>query len=289
LEPRALLLRSLAAPAALTLGPFPRRYGSKPKLVKRFEKVKEEEGGGDKKEKKEARPKKAAGKPEEPNLHLASDDDLRLELDRRLSAAQEAAEEAAEDDDDDALDPAAWVPGDFPERVAIIGAGPAGLAAAIYAARAGLAPVVIAPPLGGQLQGKGVDVENYPGLPGMTGPGIVAAMREQAVQFGAKFEGVEVLSVDASRRPIVVKTNTSEVETHTVIVATGADSKWLGVPGEWELRGGGVSSCATCDGFLFKDEHVVVVGGGDTAMEDALVLARTSKKVTVVHRRGEFR
>ncbi|GMH52568.1 hypothetical protein TrRE_jg4901 [Triparma retinervis] len=187
------------------------------------------------------------------------------------------------------FDPPAKAEGDFPERVTIIGAGPAGLSAAIYAARAGLTPVVVAPPLGGQLQGKGVDVENYPGLANMTGPGIVNNMREQAIQFGTKFQSEEVLSVDTTKRPMLVKTNTTNIETHTVIVATGADSKWLGVKGEWELRGGGVSSCATCDGFLFKDEHVVVVGGGDTAMEDALVLARTSKLVTVVHRRDTFR
>jgi len=187
------------------------------------------------------------------------------------------------------MDKNAYMPGDFPERVTIVGGGPAGLAAAIYAARAGLTPVVVAPPLGGQLQGKGVDVENYPGLPDMTGPGIVNNMREQAIHFGTKFEGVEVVSIDAASRPIRVITNTSVIESHTVIIATGADSKWLGIPGEWELRGGGVSSCATCDGFLFKDKHVVVVGGGDTAMEDALVLARTSEKVTIVHRRDEFR
>ena len=223
---------------------------------------------------------------------MASAEELTAELAARVEAARDAAEEALSDDDEDPSAPSAssWVPGDFPERVAVIGGGPAGLAAAIYAARAGLTPVVIAPPLGGQLQGKGVDVENYPGLPGMTGPGIVNSMREQAISFGTKFEGVEVVSIDTSTPgPIRVVTNTSVIEAHTVIIATGADSKWLGIPGEWELRGGGVSSCATCDGFLFKGQHVVVVGGGDTAMEDALVLARTSEKVTIVHRRGEFR
>eukprot|EP00520_Triparma_pacifica_P012214 CAMPEP_0118668926 /NCGR_PEP_ID=MMETSP0785-20121206/20616_1 /TAXON_ID=91992 /ORGANISM="Bolidomonas pacifica, Strain CCMP 1866" /LENGTH=686 /DNA_ID=CAMNT_0006563551 /DNA_START=149 /DNA_END=2209 /DNA_ORIENTATION=+ len=224
-----------------------------------------------------------------PNLHLATKEDLLAEIERRLEAEMEAAEEDETDDDDDEMTKHAWVKGDFPERVTIIGAGPAGLSAAIYAARAGLTPVVVAPPLGGQLQGKGVDVENYPGLANMTGPGVVNNMREQAIQFGTKFQSEEVLSVDTSKRPILVQTNTTSIETHTVIVATGADSKWLGVKGEWELRGGGVSSCATCDGFLFKDEHVVVVGGGDTAMEDALVLARTSKLVTVVHRRDTFR
>merc|ERR1719183_1032319 len=114
-----------------------------------------------------------------------------------------------------------WIKGDFPERVTIVGGGPAGLSAAIYAARAGLQPVVVAPPLGGQLQGKGVDVENYPGLANMTGPGIVNNMREQAIEFGTKFESEEVIRVDTSDRPIKVFTNTSTIETHTIIVATG--------------------------------------------------------------------
>lgn len=171
-----------------------------------------------------------------------------------------------------------------------IGGGPAGLAAAVYAARAGLAPLVIAPSMGGQLQGKGVDVENYPGLSNVTGPAVISAMRKQAAFFGAVFEEDFVMGVDSSKRPLRVITNsTGAIETHSIIVATGADSKWLGVEGEYEMRGGGVSSCATCDGFLFAGKHVVVVGGGDAAMEDALVLARTSKKVTVVHRRDTFR
>jgi thioredoxin-disulfide reductase/thioredoxin len=275
-----------------------KKYGKGPKVDKRFatiekekgeDKGKEEQSGGAKQQQQsQPQPKKKAS-PEAPNLHMASKEELEAEIAKRIEAEREAAYEAMEDDEDDENDASAWSPGDFPERVTIVGAGPAGLAAAIYAARAGLTPVIVAPPIGGQLQGKGVDVENYPGLPDQTGPGIVSAMREQAVSFGAKFEGVEVIKVDATKRPFKVVTNTSVIETHTVIVATGADSKWLGVPGEWELRGGGVSSCATCDGFLFKDQHVLVVGGGDTAMEDALVLARTSEKVTVVHRRGDFR
>jgi thioredoxin reductase len=98
-----------------------------------------------------------------------------------------------------------------------------------------------------------------------------------------------VLSVDTKTRPFTIITNETEIKTNSIVVATGADSRWLGVPGEWEMRGGGVSSCATCDGYLFADQDVVVIGGGDTAMEDALVLARTSKSVTVIHRRDKFR
>jgi len=171
----------------------------------------------------------------------------------------------------------------------IIGSGPAGLAAAIYAARAGLKPVIAAPPMGGQLQGKGVGVENYPGINESTGPNIVHGMQLQAARFGAVFHQDLVLTVDTKARPFTITTNDTEIKTHSIVVATGADSRWLGVEGEWAMRGGGVSSCATCDGYLFADQDVVVIGGGDTAMEDALVLARTSKSVTVIHRRDKFR
>jgi thioredoxin reductase (NADPH) len=143
--------------------------------------------------------------------------------------------------------------------------------------------------MGGQLQGKGVDVENYPGLHNMTGPGVVASMRNQAAKFGAVFEVDIVHRIDISKRPFTVYTNASVISTHSIIVATGAESRWLGVPGEYEMRGGGVSSCATCDGAAFYKKDVLVVGGGDSAMEDALVLARTSKSVTIIHRRDEFR
>lgn len=138
--------------------------------------------------------------------------------------------------------------------------------------------------------GKGVDVENYPALANVTGPAVIGLMRHQAAHFGAAFEDDWVISIDASKRPFTLKTNqTGDIETHSIIVATGAESNWLGVPGEYELRGGGVSSCATCDGFLYAGKEVLVVGGGDTAMEDALVLARTSSKVTLIHRRDSFR
>ena len=170
---------------------------------------------------------------------------------------------------------------------------PAGLAAAIYAARAGLAPVVIAPPGGGQLLGKGVTVENFPGVNGVTGPGVVELMRAHARSFGVLFEESAVLAVALGRRPFALRTGdanaSQELEAHALVVATGADSVWLGVEGEARFRGGGVSSCATCDGFLFRDKPVAVVGGGDTAMEDALVLARTSSRVTVLVRRDRLR
>ncbi len=116
--------------------------------------------------------------------------------------------------------------------------------------------------------GKGVEVENYPGLHNVTGPEVVAAMRAQAAQYGAVFECETVTSIDANQRPFKVVTNSSEISTHTIIVATGAESNWLNIPGEYEMRGGGVSSCAICDGAAYYGKDVIVVGGGDTAMEE---------------------
>ncbi|MGK3737589.1 MAG: thioredoxin reductase (NADPH) [Bacillariaceae sp.] len=235
---------------------------------------------------------KSNAKDNSPNLHLATKEQLLEELEKREDNERDEEIEEEDCEEEDCLDenPSRWISNGFPEKVIIVGGGPAGMASAIYAARAGLSPLVIAPSMGGQLQGKGVDVENYPGLHNFTGPAVIASMRAQAIQFGAVFEEDLVTRIDASSRPLKVYGNsTGSIEAHSIIVATGADSKWLGIPGEFELRGGGVSSCATCDGFLFSGKHVLVVGGGDTAMEDALVLARTSKKVTLIHRRDSFR
>jgi thioredoxin-disulfide reductase len=198
---------------------------------------------------------------------------------------QRAAEEAADSERYDGRGGQPRV-----EKLVVLGGGPAGLAAAIYAARAGLQPLVVAPIGGGQLLGKGVEVENYPGLLDETGPGVVQLMRRQARAFETVFLGQMVQSVDLSARPFTVTAvDATVVRAEALVVATGADSKWLGVPGEQRYRGGGVSSCATCDGYLFRDQPTVVIGGGDTAMEEALVLARTASSVTVLHRRDAFR
>jgi thioredoxin reductase (NADPH) len=176
------------------------------------------------------------------------------------------------------------------ERVIIIGSGPAGLTAAIYAARANLRPLVLAGGLyGGQLM-LTTDVENYPGFPdGVMGPDLMVKFREQAERFGARVENVDATSVDFTKQPLVVRTQDEEYETETAIVATGASARWLDVPGEELLRGRGVSSCATCDGAFFRDKHIVVVGGGDSAMEEALFLTRFGSRVTVIHRRDRLR
>jgi thioredoxin reductase (NADPH) len=172
----------------------------------------------------------------------------------------------------------------------IIGSGPAGLTAAIYATRAALKTLVIAgATAGGQLM-LTTDVENYPGFPvGVQGPELMELWRKQAERFRADFVDDNVTKVDFTQRPLRVWTSDGVFEGQTAIIATGANAKYLGLPNEERLKGHGVSACATCDGFFFKTLDVVVVGGGDTAMEESLYLSKLCRSVTIVHRRDTFR
>ncbi len=177
------------------------------------------------------------------------------------------------------------------EKVIIIGSGPAGLTAALYAARANLNPLVLAGDLlGGQISLTS-EVENYPGFPqGVSGAELVDLMKTQAERFGARLEYDSVVAVDFSKgSPFYLKSTMAEYEAEAVIVTVGASPRKLGIPGEAEFTGRGVSYCATCDGFFFKGKDVVVVGGGDSALEEGLFLTKFASKVTIVHRRDQLR
>jgi thioredoxin reductase (NADPH) len=172
----------------------------------------------------------------------------------------------------------------------ILGSGCAGLTAAIYTARANLKPLVLeGHEPGGQLSITTL-VENFPGWPeGIQGPQLIENMKQQAARFGADFQMAHLLSADLSRHPFVLNLGAEEVRTHSLIIASGASARWLGLPSEQTLIGHGVSCCATCDGFFFMGKQIAVIGGGDSAMEEALFLTRFASKVTLIHRRKQFR
>lgn len=175
-------------------------------------------------------------------------------------------------------------------QLVIIGSGPAGLTAAIYAARANLKPVLITGyVVGGQIS-LTYEVENYPGFPEtLTGPQLVELMQKQAERFGTQMEFEQVTAVDLKKGPFTIKTDAKEYGAQALIIATGATPRPLGVSGEKEFTGRGVSYCATCDGFFFREKDVVVVGGGDSAVEEGLFLTRFAKKVRIIHRRAQLR
>lgn len=176
-----------------------------------------------------------------------------------------------------------------PWDVAIIGSGPAGLTAAIYTTRGAASTIIFGGEVwGGQLM-LTTNIDNYPAMPGVLGPDLMAKMREHSQMFGAEFLQKNVESVDVSKKPFEITSGSETYTANSIIIATGAETKWLDVPGIKELIGRGVSSCAPCDAPFFKDKKVAVVGGGDSAMEEALVLTKYATEVTLIHRRDSFR
>ncbi|MBI2341268.1 MAG: thioredoxin-disulfide reductase [Deltaproteobacteria bacterium] len=176
------------------------------------------------------------------------------------------------------------------EKVIILGGGPAGFTAAIYSARAGLEPLLIEGISGGGQLMTTTDVDNFPGFAkGIQGPELVQAMREQVTRFGTRIVTADVGGAVLGKRPLELTGDGKNYFCDSLIIATGASARWLGLPSELALRGKGVSACATCDGFFFKNHDVVVIGGGDTAVEEATYLARIVKSVTVIHRRDKLR
>ena len=176
------------------------------------------------------------------------------------------------------------------EKLVILGSGLAGLTAAIYAARANLNPLVIAgTPWGGQLMIT-TDVDNYPGFPeGIQGPELMENVKKQAERFKVRIINDDAIDADLTKKPYEIKINNDIISTETIIIATGASARWLNIPSEQKLIGKGVSACATCDGFFFKNKVVAVVGGGDTAMEEAKFLTKFAKEVIIIHRRDKLR
>lgn len=176
------------------------------------------------------------------------------------------------------------------EKLVIIGSGPAGLTAAIYAARGGLDPIVVPGSAPGGQPMMTLEIDDYPGFPdGVKGSELMTKFRAQATRFGTRFFDEVVTEVDFKHNPFIIKTSSGDIQTLSVVIASGASAKWLGLPAEKRLIGRGVSVCAVCDGPFFKNKEIVVVGGGDAAMREAVYLSKLASKVTIIHRRSTFR